>query len=77
MPASLVTEVGRYLEKLQGFREGLMAAPSILLWIVVSLTCALEFLSNFKPCFSEVVADCEPSFVFRRREPEWWECSTI
>ena len=36
MPASLVTEVGRYLEKLQGVREGLVADPSILLLIVLS-----------------------------------------
>lgn len=73
----LATEVGRYLEKLQGFREGLVAAPSILPWIVVSLTCAAEFLSNLKLCFSEAVADCEPIFVFWRREPEWWEHSAI
>lgn len=49
MPASLVTEVGRHLEKLQGVREGLVADPSVLLLIVLSLTCAIEFLSNFKP----------------------------
>lgn len=49
MPASFLTELERYLEKLQGIREGLVADPSILLLIVLSLTCAIEFLSNFKP----------------------------
>lgn len=44
-PASLLTAVGRYLGELRGVREGLMADPSRLLLIVLSLTCAIEFLS--------------------------------
>lgn len=67
---------------MQGVGEGLVADPSILLLIALSLTCAIELLSNFKPIIlnhasQKVVADCMPIFVFRRREPDLQECSAI
>lgn len=38
-----------YLAKFWGARNGLVADPSMLLLIVLSPACAVEFLSNFKP----------------------------
>lgn len=46
MHASLVAEVGRSSEKLQGIRMVLVDDPSLWLLIVLFLTCTTEFVSD-------------------------------
>lgn len=64
MHASLVAEVGRSSEKLQGIRMVLVDDPSLLLLIVLFLTCTIEFVSDCKPiilnhaCQKRLLAVC-------------------